>query len=399
MTDTKFSSAPSSGADAPQRPRSGAGGRGLDAAAGRWVGAVRTNSGPAAEQIVMFVLFLAFGIVAGLVLGALTGHSPGVIWSTLVQGSVGDATSIAFTLTAAAPLLLVAAGTVICMRAGQFNIGQEGQVTLGAIGAGFVVFKVDAAPSLLIPLAFAAALAAGALWAALAALLKFSRGVDIVVTSLLLVFLAEQLLVALISGDGPLHDSGDGVLGAGTASQSPPVPDAAILGSMGMFGVEVPVGFVIAVVVAVLLAWFLRSSLSGYRLRILGQSPAVARTLGVRESRLGTWAVMASGALAGAAGAVVLLGQSFQIHGNFASSVGWNGLLVALAARLNIGVSILLALVFGAMTAGGGLLGGQGVPTDLVNVMTAAVVVSLLCPPVALAALRRRRQSRKVEAE
>ncbi|WP_235734654.1 ABC transporter permease [Nocardioides alcanivorans] len=395
MTDTELS--PRQPADQEQAP-STRGVVGADAGAARLLGSLRASTGPAVEQVVMFVVFLACGVLAGLLLGGLTGHSPSVIWSTLVQGSVGDATSIAFTLTAAAPLLLVATGTVICMRAGQFNIGQEGQVTLGAIGAGFVVFKIDASTSLLIPLAFVAAMVAGALWAALAAVLKFSRGVDIVVTSLLLVFLAEQLLVALISGNGPLHDSGDGVLGAGTASQSPPVPDAAILGGIRMFGVDVPIGFVIALVVAVLVAWFLRSSVPGYRLRILGESPAVARTLGVRESRTGTWAVMASGALAGAAGSVVLLGQSFQIHGNFASAIGWNGLLIALAARLNTGISILLALVFGAMTAGGGLLGGQGVPTDLVNVMTAAVIVALLCPPVALAALRRRRQRRKVEA-
>lgn len=394
MTETELS--PRSSADSAQDVPPDRG-RGMDASAARLLRALRANSLPAVEQVALVVLFLALGIVVGLLLGAMTGHSPSVIWSTLVQGSLGDATSIAFTLTAAAPLLLVAVGTVICMRAGQFNIGQEGQVTLGAIGAGFVVFKIDAPSTLLIPLAFLAAMAAGALWAFLAAVLKFSRGVDIVVTSLLLVFLAEQLLLAMISGDGPLHDKGEGVLGAGTASQSPQVPDQAVLGGVTMFGVDVPIGILIALVVAALVAWFLHASLPGYRLRILGHSPAVARTLGVRESRLGTWAVMISGALAGAAGTVVLLGQSFQIHGNFASSVGWNGLLIALAARLNIGMSISLALVFGAMTAGGGLLGGHGVPVDLVNVMTAAVVVALLCPPVALAALRRRRQRRKVE--
>jgi len=355
------------------------------------------RSGPALEQVVMFLLFLAIGLGLGLLLGWVTGHSPGVIISDLITGSIGDPVSIGITLVSAAPLLLVAIGTVIAMRAGQFNIGQEGQVTLGAVGAGLVVFHLHGSPWLLIPLAFIAAMVAGAIWAGLAAALKFTRGVDIVVSSLLMVFLAEQLMLALISGSGPLHDKGDGALGAGTASQSPQVPQKLMLPSWHLLGIDVPAVFVFALVVALVAVVFLRSSLAGYRLRILGQSPVVARTIGVREARTGSFAVMASGALAGAAGSAMLLGQSFQIHGNFSSSIGWNGLLIALAARLNVGVSVVLALVFGAMTAGGGLLGGDGVPVDIVNVMTAAVVVALLCPPVALAALRRRRQRRAAE--
>ncbi|QWF23254.1 hypothetical protein KM427_05885 [Nocardioides sp. LMS-CY] len=373
------------------------GGRGVDAVVANLVGTLRSKARPATEQVLAFLGFLALGLSVGLLLGWATGHSPAVILSSLYEGSLGSSVSIAYSLTAAAPLLLVAVGAVICMRAGQFNIGQEGQVTLGAIGAGFVVFHVDGPGSLIIPLAFLAAAVAGGLWAMVAAVLKFGRGVDIVVSSLLLVFLAEQLLVALISGDGPLHDDGEGVLGAGTASQSPRVPADAMLPSVNVLGVEVPSAFILALVAAVLVAWFLKSTHPGYRLRILGQNPVVAGTIGISAPRLGSLAVAASGAFAGAAGAVILLGQSFQLNPGASSAIGWSGLLIALAARTNAGVSVLLALVFGAMVAGGGLLGGEGVPVDIVNVITAAIVVALLCPPVLLAALRRRRIRRAVE--
>ncbi|MDQ6524942.1 hypothetical protein RB608_15090 [Nocardioides sp. LHD-245] len=381
----------------PPPPRGGAR-RGPDAAMGGLLGSLRSGARPATEQVLAFLTFLSLGIGVGLVLGWATGHDPGVILGNLFEGSIGSSISLGYMLTAAAPLLLVAVGAVICMRAGQFNIGQEGQVTLGAIGAGFVVFHVDASGPVTIVLAFAGAALAGAGWALLAALLKFGRGVDIVVSSLLLVFLAEQLLTALISGDGPLHDDGDGVLGGGTASQSPRVPEKAMLPTIHILGVDVPLAFVLALVAAVLVAWFLASAHAGYRLRILGQNPAVAGTIGISAPRLGSLAVAASGAFAGAAGAAILMGQSFQLNPGVSSSIGWSGLLIALAARTNAAVSVLLALVFGAMVAGGGLLGGDGIPVDIVNVITAAIVVALLCPPVLLAAVRRRRIRRSVEA-
>ena len=392
MTTEVSEQASTQGSTAPPSPR------GPDAAAAGLLGSLRSGARPALEQVLAFLGFLALGIGVGLVLGAATGHDPGVILRDLYEGSIGSGISIGYLLTAAAPLLLVAIGAVICMRAGQFNIGQEGQVTLGAIGAGFVIFHLDLSGPLTILVAFIAAAAAGAGWALLAALLKFTRGVDIVVSSLLLVFLAEQLLTGLISGNGPLHDDGNGVLGGGTASQSPRVPEKAMLPTIPVLGVDVPFAFVLALVAAVLVAWFLSSAHAGYRLRILGQNPTVAGTIGISAPRLGSLAVAASGAFAGAAGAAILMGQSFQLNPGVSSSIGWSGLLIALAARTNAGVSVLLALVFGAMVAGGGLLGGDGVPVDIVNVITAAIVVALLCPPVLLAALRRRRIRRAVEA-
>lgn len=380
-------------APAPREPDT-RGPKGPEAAAGMLGKILRGGARPAAEQVIAFLLFLGLGIGMGLALAVATGHSPGVILSTLVQGSVGDSISIGYTLTNAAPLLLVALGAVLCMRAGQFNIGQEGQLTLGLVGAGFVVFLVDAPGPVLMIGAVLAAAVTGAAWALLAAALKFGRGVDIVVSSLLLVFLAEQLLTALISGNGPLHDNGDDVLGAGTASQSPSVPESSVLPTLPVFGVDVPLAFVLAVVAAALVAWYLRSTRSGYRLRILGQNPKVASTIGISAPRLGSMAIAASGAFAGMAGAAVLLGQSFQLNPGASSAIGWNGLLIALAARMSPGLSVLLALVFGAMVASGGLLGGEGVPIDIVNVMTASIVVALLCPPVLLAWLRRRRLNR-----
>lgn len=345
----------------------------------------------ATGQAALFVLFLCAGLAAGVGFSWATGHSPSTVLSDLIQGSLGSGTALAYTMQAAAPLLIVATGTAICMRAGQFNIGQEGQVTLGAVGAGFVVFKVQGPGELIIPLAFAGAALAGGIWAGVTAILKFGRRVNIVVSSLLAVFLAEQLMEWLIGDTGPLHDHSGGALGAATALQSAPVPGRARLPSLDLAGVGVPSGFIVAVLVAAFIAWALRSSLPGYRLRILGESPAVARSIGIDEARLGSYTIVASGALAGMAGAVILLGQGFQMHPGLSSNVGWTGLLIALAARTRVGVCVVIAIIFGALTAGGGLLGSDNVPSDLVNIISASVVVALLCPPVVWVAIRRYR--------
>jgi simple sugar transport system permease protein len=349
-------------------------------------------------QLAVFVLFLCVGLAVGIVFSWATGHSPSVVMSDLWDGSVGSRTALTYTMQATAPLLLVAAGTVVCMRAGQFNIGQEGQVTMGAVGAGFVVLNMDGPGGLIIPLAFVSAFVFGGIWAGATAVLKFIRHVNIVVSSLLSVFLAEQLMIWMISDTGPLHDTTGGALGAAVAAQSAPIPGRTKLPTLHVGGLDIPSSFVVAVVAAILVMWALRSSLAGYRLRILGESPVVARTVGISEARLGSAAVIVSGGFAGMAGAVILLGQSFQIHSGLSSNIGWNGLLIALAARTKAGVAIVVAVVFGALTAGGGLLGTDNVPSDLVNVIIASVVVALLCPPVLLAAIRRYRVHRAAKA-
>jgi len=97
-----------------------------------------------------------------------------------------------------------------------------------------------------------------------------------------------------------------------------------------------------------------------------------------------------SGACAGLAGGVMLTGQAYRITPTFSNNVGWNGLLVALVARNNAWVAVGVALAFGALQAGGGFLAATGVPTDLVNVIVALVVLAAVFPP-ALQELRRRR--------
>jgi len=123
---------------------------------------------------------------------------------------------------------------------------------------------------------------------------------------------------------------------------------------------------------------------------MLGHNPVAAKHIGIKAAWLGTAALLVSGACAGLAGGVLLTGQAYRITPTISNNVGWNGLLVALVARNNAWVAIGVALGFGALQAGGGFLSTTGVPTDLVNVIEALVVLAAVFPPALQEVMRRR---------
>jgi simple sugar transport system permease protein len=126
---------------------------------------------------------------------------------------------------------------------------------------------------------------------------------------------------------------------------------------------------------------------------MLGMNPVVAKRAGVRVAILGSIAIMISGATAGLAGGVMLTGTAYRITPTISNNVGWNGLLVALVARNNAYAAIVVAFLFGALQAGGGFLAATGVPSDLVNIVIALVVLAVVFPP-ALEEFRTYRRAR-----
>jgi simple sugar transport system permease protein len=314
-------------------------------------------------------------IVAGLV--TASGYSA---WDTLValyQGSLQGGASIGLTIDEAAPLLLVAVGSIICTQAGIFNIGQEGQLAVGAMtGAAIALYCPGPGPAVLI-LALLGAAAGGAAWAGIAGLLYYWRRVDVVICSLLLVFVAMQLLSFAVNRSYLLQENA--VPGQVMIPESDLLPLNERLPRLGSYpGLNVGTGVFVALALTALVA--LRYGRWGFRLRMLGLNPIAARRAGVRAALLGTGAVVLSGAFAGLAGGVMLTGSSYRIQDGFADNVGWEGLLVALMARNRPVLAVPVALFFGALRAGGGFLASTGVPRYLVSIVTALLVLAAVFP-------------------
>ncbi|MEV4381567.1 ABC transporter permease [Streptosporangium sp. NPDC049644] len=341
-------------------------------------------------------LATAVGVLVALSLSSLliavTGGSPLASVQALFQGSMADWTAWSSTLLYVAPLLLVAVGACVSARSGTFNIGQEGQVLIGALFGAWVGLRLAVpGPVLLVIVLLAAALGGGA-WAALSALMYRIRGVNIVVSTLLMIFIAQQLVAFAVNTPWLLQESriGDGVV----SPQSNPLPAGALLGSIGEYpNLQVNGGLLLALVGTAVVAVALARSRWGFRLTMLGLNPLAAKHAGVRVNALGGMALAISGAFAGLAGAVLLtspVGVN-RLQPGMSMNIGWDGMLVALVARNRPLLAVPVALLFGVLRSGGGFLAATGVPPFLVDVVKALLVLAFVAPPVVVAMIRRRR--------
>ncbi|GLY05483.1 ABC transporter permease [Actinoplanes sp. NBRC 101535] len=323
----------------------------------------------------------ALALLMSALLIVATGGSPGEAMQALVRGSVADATAISVTLLYAAPLLLIAAGACVSASAGVFNIGQEGQVLIGALaGAAAGLRLALPGPALIAVVLLAGALAAG-LWAWLSALMHRLRGVDIVVSTLLMTFVAQQVVALAVNTPWLLQESR---LGRATVlPQTNKLPPGALLGSLGGYpGLQLNTGLLIAVAAAVSVAVLLTRTRWGFRVTMLGLNPTAAAHSGVRVTVVTGSALAISGALAGLAGAVLLTSplSTNRLQPGGSLGLGWDGLLVALIARNRPLLAIPVALLFAVLRSGGSFLAATGVPYYLADIVKALLVLAFVAP-------------------
>jgi simple sugar transport system permease protein len=337
----------------------------------------------------LYVVSLSTALALAGLLIALVGNSPWDAASAMYDGSLRDGAALGQTIDQAAPLLLVAIGSVIAARAGIFNIGQEGQLLVGgAVGAAIALFTPGPGPLVLV-LALLGAAVGGALWAGIAAVLFYWRGVAVVISTLLLIFVANQAVSYAVNSPSLLREKA--VAGQVTTSQSDMLRESVWLPRIGEYpNFNIGAGIFIAVLLTAGTAFVLVRSRLGFRLRMLGLNPKAAHRAGVGAVLIGGGALLASGAFAGLAGGVMLTGSGHRMQDGFADNVGFDGLLVALVARDKPALAVPVALFFGALRAGGGFLSATGVPRYIVAVVTALMVLATVFP-AAFAEMRRRR--------
>ena len=248
-------------------------------------------------------------------------------------------------LVKAAPLILIATGLAVGFRAGVWNIGAEGQYIMGALtgaAVGLAFYPTDL--WIVFPLMVLAGALGGVAWAMIPALLRL-RGVSEILVSLLLVYVAQQILAA--AALGPLRNpDGGGFPGSRNLARDYPAASNAEL----VAGTGVHWGVVAAVVAVVAVHWLMTRHVAGFHVRLAGQSPRAAALAGVRPPALiiGTFAL--SGGLAGMAGLFEVAGPAGQISIDFASGYGFTAIIVAFLGRLHpLGIALaglLMALTY-----------------------------------------------------
>jgi simple sugar transport system permease protein len=345
------------------------------------------------EAVVLYAICIGAALVLSALLVEVTGGSAGDVFSALLDGSVRNPGRVGTTIGTAIPLLLVACGVIVSSRAGLVNIGQEGQLLIGAAVGAYVGTKIDGPGPLMLGALLLAGALGGALWAGLAAGLKFLRNVPEVLTTLLLVTIASQLVGYGLKKQWLLLAPAEGR--ANRQQISKQLASDTRIPRITWFGNEFPVSGIAAVLIAIALGLVLARTVWGFRLRMLGQNPRTAQRVGVSASGFGSAALLIDGAFAGLAGAVMLAGGDFgnyTLVPGFSSDIGWTGLLVALVAGRRAGPAIAIAFVFASLRTGSGFLASTGVERRITDVIQGLLVLALLVPP-ALLFLRQRRRA------
>ncbi len=284
----------------------------------------------------------------------------------LLSGSLGSVAGWTATLRESAPLLVTGLAVAIAFRGGAWNIGAEGQLLAGALCATAVATRLfEGAPALLLlPAVALAGPFGGACFGALAGLLRATRGVSEVISTILLNFVASSLVALAIHG--PLQEA------ARAYPKSDPFPAAALLPSFG----RVHAGLLAALLLALLLHLLLFRTPFGFRLRAVGLAPTAARFAGISPGRIAVTTLALSGALAGFAGAVEVAGVTGQLYEGLSAGTGYTAIAVALLARLHPLWVIPSAFFFGALEAGAAAMQREaGVPAVVTQIVQGSVIL------------------------
>ncbi len=330
------------------------------------------------------------GAIGGAVGGVVSGYGamlsgafgdPARILTALETGDTNDiATAIrplTETLVATTPLILTGLAVAISFRAGMFNIGVDGQLMIGALGATIAAFLLqDKAPSAAILLiSITAGVVAGGFWGFIPGFLKARTGAHEVITTIMLNYVAAQIVFLALRAD-EIRRPGS------TAPVSRPMSDFVDIPLIiNLPAIRLDYGFVVALLMAVAVSFLLFRTTKGYELRASGFNPTAARYAGMSAGGSMMLAMALSGALAGLAGSFLVVGTVGQLSTDLSGGIGFTAIALALLAGLRPSGVVLAALLFGALTSGGKSMGiASGIPVDLLLFIMALVIMFVAAP-------------------
>ncbi|MDX2376971.1 ABC transporter permease [Microbacterium sp. LRZ72] len=282
------------------------------------------------------------------------------------------------TLTFATPLIAAGLGVALAFRIGMFNIGGRGQMLMAAAASGYVAFAVDLPWGLHMLVALAAGLAAGALWAGIAGVLKARTGAHEVIVTIMLNYIAFYLVSWMLRTPGLLQAPGS------SNPATPPMADTAVFPQLLGPRYNLHFGFVLALVAVVVVWWILERSALGFQFRAVGENRHAARVAGISVPRMYIYGMLISGALVGLAGVSQVLGTvTTGFSSGIDAGIGFDAITVALLGRSTPWGVLAAGVLFGAFKAGGfAMQAAEGVPIDIVLVVQSLIVLFIAAPPL-----------------
>jgi simple sugar transport system permease protein len=314
-----------------------------------------------------------FTVLAALAVSAIAlvalGVSPLAAYTTMFVGTATSGFGIQETATKAIPLVLTGLAVYLPLTAGLWNIGAEGQLFLGAIVGTWVAINLPLPGVALFPAMFLAAGLAGAVWAGVPGWLRARYGINEIITTLLLVFVAANLKNYLLRG--PMQG------GAGNFPQSARFSDAATIPDL--FGLGVHAGIAVAVVAGLLTYVLITKARLGFEITFVGANHEAAEQAGMSTRKVYVFVFVVGGALAAMGGIAEIAGVHGRFRAGFAPGYGFTAIVIALLGR-NSALKVMLAAVFFALLIVGGssMEVTHGVPAALTEVIQALIILFLI---------------------
>jgi simple sugar transport system permease protein len=311
---------------------------------------------------------LAALAASGLIMLAL-GYNPLDIYGRIIAGSLGTAYRLRNTIQKAIPLSVLSLGTLIAFRMRFWNIGQEGQFYMGAYGASLAAFAFPTLPApLLLPLMFVTALAFGAAWAMVPALLKARFSVSETLVTLMLNYVAAKWISYLQYG--PWRDPA----GSGFPKIAPFSPNAVLPNILGVHA-----GWAVTIVLSLILWFVLKKTRLGYEIDVLGESEATARYAGMHVLRIMIIAIVISGGLCGTAGMMQASAVERSLSEQLSGGLGFTAVITTWLSRLSPPVVLAVSFLFSMLIQGGSFLQSSlQIPASISQVLQGIIIFFVL---------------------
>jgi len=345
----------------------------------------RRDDRPAWLAVASPLAAVTLTMIAGAMLFALLGKDPIAALKVFFVDPLSDGWALQELALKATPLILIAVGLILCYRSNTWNIGAEGQLVMGAVFGSWLALATHGSANgpWVLPAMLLLGILGGMAWALIPALLKARLGVNEILTSLMLVYVAELLLDYLVRGR---WRDPQGFNFPQSVSFEPEATMPILFGAGRLH-----VGFAIAVVVALVAALLMARSLKGFEIRLAGEAPRAARFAGFDTARTTLLVFAVSGGLAGLAGIIEVAGPLGQLQPSISPGYGFTAIIVAFLGRLNP-IGALIAGLFLALT----FIGGENaqiamrIPLDVTRVFQGLLLFFVLgCDTFLLYRLRR----------
>lgn len=321
--------------------------------------------------VLMPVLAVLAALMVGAILLLIFGYNPLEAYAIMWDGIFGSQRNISEVLLKTTPLVFTGVAVAVAYSCGVWNIGAEGQLYLGAIGATFAgIYWGDLPGYVLLPLVLIMGFIGGGLWAVIPGLLKTWLNTNEVVVTIMLNYIALGITSMLVTG--PMKEA------SGNFPQTDMIAEAAMLPRI-MPPTRLHVGVILAVLLAILMTLILYRTPLGFTIRTIGANPGAAKFAGMPVNRTIVLAMLLSGGAAGLGGAVEIAGLAGRLFAHISPGYGYDGIAVSLIVQNNPLATILSGFLFGALRAGSEIMQIKaGIPSVLIQIIQGLTVVFVI---------------------